>query len=157
MRLLIVGCGEPSLIARYAAATSCAFEMFSDRSGGVYDVLGMGRSLSRGGEEPEYISRGTVTSVLTSIGQGLRWGAPLGGGDIQRVGFFYHVSPGVCGCACILLTGGRVGQIGGEWMWERGRLLWCHRMKHTRDHLEVPEVRALLGLPEGSRRIEWGR
>lgn len=97
VQLRIVGCGEPSLIARYAAATSCAFEVFSDRSGGVYDALGMGRSLSRGREEPEYISRGTVASVLTSIGQGLRWGAPLGGGDIQRV----SLSLCVCVCVCV--------------------------------------------------------
>lgn len=58
------------------------------------------------------------------------------------------------------LTDGGVGgggQIGGEWMWERGKPLWCHRMKNTRGHLEVADVRALLGLPPAPRRIEWGR
>lgn len=83
-QLLIVGCGEHSVIAKYAAATRCPFEIYSDPSGELYDVLGMGRSLVRG-NEPAYIRRNFLSSVLTSIGQGFRWGVPLGGGDIQRV------------------------------------------------------------------------
>lgn len=84
----IVGCGDHTLIANYAAATSCPFEIYSSSGGALYDALGMGRSLARG-PEPEYVQRGLVTAVITSIGQGLRWGAPLKGGDIQRVSVFF--------------------------------------------------------------------
>lgn len=91
----IVGCGDHSLIANYAAATSCPFEIYSSAGGALYDVLGMGRTLARG-PEPEYVQRGLVASVMTGIGQGLRWGAPLKGGDIQRVGFFFFFFFLVC-------------------------------------------------------------
>lgn len=44
----------------------------------------MGKSLARG-KKPAYIRSNPLASALTGIGQGLRWGTPLKGGDIQRV------------------------------------------------------------------------
>lgn len=31
-------------------------------------------------------------------------------------------------------------------MWENGKLVWCHRMKDTRGHLEVKDLKKVLGL-----------
>lgn len=83
-RLFVVGCGDHSVIANYATATGCPFEIYSDSTGKLYDVLGMGRSLARG-KQPGYVKTSLFSAVLTSIGQGLKWGTPLKGGDIQRV------------------------------------------------------------------------
>lgn len=45
-----------------------------------------------------------------------------------------------------MLSGGDFRQVGGEFVFENGRVAWCHRMKNTRDHAEIPEVRKQLGL-----------
>ena len=40
--------------------------------------------------------------------------------------------------------------MGGEFIFEDGRVTFCHRMKNTRDHAEIPVMRRELGL-EGER------
>lgn len=35
---------------------------------------------------------------------------------------------------------------GSEWTGEEKRVTWCHRMKTTRDHAEIPELMEILGL-----------
>jgi len=44
---------------------------------------------------------------------------------------------------------------GGSWLWAGGEFLirdgevvWCHRMKNYRDHIEMDVVRSLLGVEE---------
>lgn len=44
------------------------------------------------------------------------------------------------------LKGGDVKQIGGEFLFEGGEVVWCHRMQNTRDHAEVEVLREVLGL-----------
>lgn len=42
---------------------------------------------------------------------------------------------------------------------EEKRVTWCHRMRNTRDHAEIPELREVLGLDgegvPGSDRKRW--
>ena len=44
---------------------------------------------------------------------------------------------------------------------EEKRVTWCHRMRNTRDHAEVPELREVLGLDgngkEGKNGRRWSR
>ena len=40
--------------------------------------------------------------------------------------------------------------MGGEFIFEDGRVTFCHRMKNTRDHAEIPVLRRELGL-DGER------
>lgn len=42
--------------------------------------------------------------------------------------------------------GGNLMQIGGEFLFEEGEVVWCHRMRNMRDHVEVKVVRKLLEL-----------
>ena len=43
--------------------------------------------------------------------------------------------------------GGDYRQVGGEFVFENEEVTWCHRMRNTRDHAELEEVRQVLGLP----------
>ena len=76
------------------------------------------------GARPEYNTSGLVANIAQSIWQGIRAGpvAAMKGGDMR--------------------------QIGGELLLaEEGRkVVWAHRMKNTRDHAEIGEVRRILGL-----------
>ena len=48
-----------------------------------------------------------------------------------------------------MLSGGAPRQVGGEFLFEGGRVGWCRRMRNTRDHAEIEEVRRVLGLANG--------
>jgi hypothetical protein len=45
------------------------------------------------------------------------------------------------------LKGGPADQVGGEFLFENGKVTWCHRMKNSTDHSELRKVREVLGLP----------
>ena len=45
-----------------------------------------------------------------------------------------------------MLSGGAPRQVGGEFVFEGGKVLWCKRMRNTRDHAEIPEIKQHLGL-----------
>ncbi|KAF2087261.1 hypothetical protein K490DRAFT_15945, partial [Saccharata proteae CBS 121410] len=144
--LTIIGCGRPELIQMYAETTNCPFPIFADPTTALYSNLGMTRTLSLGPKKPDYIKTGFLQTTVQSIFQGIRSGSgAVKGGDIR--------------------------QVGGEMLWEEGRVVWCHRMKNTRDHAEVEELRQVLGLDgtgEGRRSnggframarrsVSWGR
>lgn len=83
----------------------------------------MTRTLELGQKKPDYFQSGLFTAITQSIYQGIRAGTgALKGGDIK--------------------------QVGGEFLFEDGKLLWSHRMKNTQDHAEVPEIRQVIGLDE---------
>ncbi|KAA8896038.1 hypothetical protein FN846DRAFT_966810 [Sphaerosporella brunnea] len=111
-KLIVVGCGDYSLIDSYKQELSATWDFYSDPSGGVYDALSMSKSLALG-EKPKYISTGMISAVWHGIMGGIK-GGPTKGGNITR--------------------------IGGEFLWVDQKLVWCHRMKNTRDHLEVEQV-----------------
>ena len=56
-----------------------------------------------------------------------------------------------------MFKGGDFSQVGGEFLFEDGQVTWCHRMKNTRDHAEVPALRKQLGLDDQQppRRKRW--
>src|SRR5205809_3267429 len=81
----------------------------------------MSRTLSLGSKKPDYMRNSMIAGVFKSVVQGLRSGTgAMKGGDIR--------------------------QVGGEFMFDEGKVAWCHRMKNTRDHSEIPELRRVLGL-----------
>ena len=49
-----------------------------------------------------------------------------------------------------MLSGGAPRQVGGEFLFEGGKVTWCKRMRNTRDHAEIPEVKQHLGLTKGN-------
>ncbi len=52
-----------------------------------------------------------------------------------------------------MLSGGAPRQVGGEFMFEGGKVTWCKRMRNTRDHAEIPEIKQHLGLVEGEGKV----
>ncbi|EFX03882.1 hypothetical protein CMQ_810 [Grosmannia clavigera kw1407] len=125
-RIVVVGCGEPPLIDMYAEAAACAFPIYADPTRQLYDELDMVSTLALG-EKPAYMGRTSMwASIVRSISQGLRQ-IPQG----------------------LVLKAGNQRQVGGEFLFESAadvEVTWCHRMKTTRDHAEVAELKKVLGL-----------
>lgn len=104
----------------YIATTSCPFPVYADPSHKLYDYLGMTRTLNMG-KKPNYIHSNLFVTSVQSIVQGLRTGdKALKGGDFK--------------------------QVGGEFLFEDGEVKWVHRMRNTRDHAEIEELRSIIGL-----------
>jgi hypothetical protein len=47
-----------------------------------------------------------------------------------------------------VIKGGNIFQIGGEFLFEEGEVVWCHRMKNYRNHAEVNVIRKVLELDD---------
>ena len=88
----------------------------------------MTSTLGMGGKAPEYMQKSLISVIVGSFFQELRAGRSM-------------------------LRGGDFSQVGGEFMFEEGKVTWCHRMKNTRDHAEIPVLRTQLRL-DGSNVIE---
>ncbi|KAL8995718.1 MAG: hypothetical protein Q9169_004612 [Polycauliona sp. 2 TL-2023] len=117
----IVGCGQPDLIPMYVRATECPYPIYADPSKKLYAELGMIRTLSLGSKAPGYMQYSLPSAMIRAVYQNLKAG---------RSAF----------------RGGDYWQVGGEFIFDDGEVTWCHRMKNTRDHAEVPELRRQLGL-----------
>lgn len=132
--ITIVGCGRPELIPMYVQTTNCPFPVFADPTTKLYSQLGMTRTLSMGPKRPDYIKTGTAVNAVTSMIQCIKSGKGI-------------------------VQGGDLRQVGGEMLFEDGEVTWVHRMKNTRDHAEIDELRKVLGLngkDEGRRQRSNG-
>lgn len=81
----------------------------------------MTSKLELGDTRPDYIKGNLVMQAVNSIVNGLSAGTD---------GF----------------KGGDFRQNGGEWLFEDGHLRWGRRMRNTRDHARVGELRDVVGL-----------
>ena len=110
----------------YATDTGCQFPIFSDPKHRLYDEFGMVTSLAMG-PRPQYIQKSMGRIIAESVMATLK-----------------QVSSGLA------MKVGNSDQNGGELLFElsgddRGKqVVWCHRMKNTRDHTEVPELARIL-------------
>jgi hypothetical protein len=169
--IAVVGCGDPALIPMYAEATGCPFPIYADPTRKLYAELGMVKTLALG-ERPAYMRKSLFKSSLESIVQGLRQipkGLATKAGDQRQIGgeFLFEPLDLASPMGSPLEQGerrlgegnggrggtrGSVGALdglpGGEGSkeWEPKRVTWCHRMKSTRDHAEIPELMEVLGL-----------
>ncbi|PMD29775.1 hypothetical protein L207DRAFT_642119 [Hyaloscypha variabilis F] len=123
--VIIIGCGAPSLIPFYAEKTSCTFRIYSEPTRHLYSVLQMTKSMARSETLPKYIKN---TSLFESFMRSARqaW-ARVTHGDA--------------------LKGGPGDQVGGEFLFEDGKMTWCHRMRNTMDHSDLQKIREVLTLP----------
>ncbi|MCJ1451335.1 hypothetical protein MMC28_001671 [Mycoblastus sanguinarius] len=126
--IVVIGCGEADMISHYTKETSCPFPVYTDPTRKLYHILGMTSTLGMGGKAPEYMQKSLISVIVGSFFQELRAGRSM-------------------------LRGGDFSQVGGEFMFEEGKVTWCHRMKNTRDHAEIPVLRTQLRL-DGSNVIE---
>ncbi|CZT01364.1 uncharacterized protein RAG0_09036 [Rhynchosporium agropyri] len=167
--IAIVGCGSPSLIPMWIDATSCPFPVYADPTKLLYSELGMFRTLNMG-NRPEYQRKDFLSLMIGGFWQSMSMvtsGQALKGGDMYQVGGEFMFEP--VNDASPICTPGSVGEEekrlsaeagkengadgerGEEGMLElqpveEKRVTWCHRMRNTRDHAEMPEVREVLGL-----------
>lgn len=117
--LTIIGCGDPALIKDYATNTSCAFPIYADPGREIYDNYAMTSTLDKG-EKPDYQTSslfGVVTKSIASIVSAGPWNVFKGGSFVQ---------------------------VGGDFLLENGKPVWCHRMRSTRDHTDIPKLKQLL-------------
>jgi len=130
--IIVIGCGQPDLIPQYKKFTGCPFPIFADPTRALYKKLGMVISGNIGAKRPEYmkdISAGAwLTGQVTTIKDSLKDPEGIRKRDILR--------------------GGNPMQIGGEFLFDDGEVVWCHRMKNYRNHAEVSLLRKLLELDE---------
>jgi hypothetical protein len=173
--IAVVGCGDPGLIDMYASATGCPFEIYADPTRRLYDELGMSRTLALG-SRPAYMKKGLFRSSVESVMQGLKQlgsGLVTKAGDQRQIGGEFLFEPlgvmtpgspfserekglggdrmqageGIKGSAAqsVASLDGLPGQ--GE-EFETKKVTWCHRMRNTRDHAEIPELIEVLGLDQ---------
>lgn len=173
--IAIVGCGDPGLIDMYASATGCPFEIYADPTRKLYDELGMSKTLALG-SRPAYMKKGLFRSSVESVMQGLRQlgsGLVTKAGDQRQIGGEFLFEPlgvmtpgspfserekGLGGDRTQIGDGGSAsagqsvasldGLPGQEEEFEPKKVTWCHRMRNTRDHAEIPELMEVLGLDQ---------
>ena len=109
----------------YAHETACPFPIYADPTRQLYRKLGMTSTLALGPKTPEYMHRSLTSVIVSSIVQGLKSGRKM-------------------------LSGGNSRQVGGEFVFLGGKVVWCQRMRNTRDHAEIAVIRQKLGL-DGER------
>ena len=121
-RVVIVGCGQPDLIDFYAQTTGCPYPIYAEPTKKIYAELGMIRTLDLGPAQPEYMHKSVASVVLSSFTQVVSSGSKA-------------------------FKGGDFRQVGGEFLLRGTTTLFCHRMRNTRDHTEMPALRRVLDLP----------
>ncbi len=139
----------------YQAETNCPFPIYADPTKKLYNELGMLRTLNIG-VRPEYQRRELIRIMAASFIQSLKsikGGLLLKGGDYHQVGGEFLFEP-----VNLATPIGRleeeekqIGERGvkemlGNEASEEKHVTWCHRMRNTRDHAEIPELREVLGL-----------
>ncbi|TVY52511.1 Thioredoxin-like protein AAED1 [Lachnellula cervina] len=173
--IAVVGCGSPSLIPMYQEATACPFPIYADPTKKTYEELGMLRTITLGAH-PEYMRKSLMSAIVGSFVQSLKQmkgGKAFQGGDYHQVGgeFLFEpvnmatpiCSPDVSSAEDERKKLGEVagGNLGSGAFVEEKRVTWCHRMRNTRDHAEVPELREVLGLDgygvPGRNKRRWTR
>ncbi|KAK4539522.1 hypothetical protein LTR36_010867 [Oleoguttula mirabilis] len=130
--IFVIGCGKPDLIPTYKKMTGCPFPIFADPSRQLFKKLGMSVSMNIGAKRPEYMAEISAPrwayGQVTTIRKSLKDPDGIRKRDIVR--------------------GGNMMQIGGEFLFDEGEVVWCHRMRNYRNHAEVAVLRKLLELDE---------
>jgi len=140
----------------YIEATGCPFPVYADPTQRLYKELGMTRTLALG-PRPEYMRKSLFYSMAKSIVQGLKLikgGLAAKAGDFQQVGGEFLFEPVGDMTASPMVT--PTLEDG-----EEKKVTWCHRMRNTRDHAEIPELREVLGFDgagiSGKNKRRWGK
>ncbi|KAF9882204.1 hypothetical protein CkaCkLH20_00240 [Colletotrichum karsti] len=182
--IAVVGCGNPGLIDMYLQETGCPFPVYTDPTRRLFEKLGMTRTLALG-ERPAYMRKSMLKSAAESVFQGLKQvkaGLATKSGDHRQVGGEFLFEPvelmSPVGTPFVerqmekalqnsqkedISQEGIDGEGGDEGTFEaeEKKVTWCHRMRSTRDHAEIPELMEVLGLTGTGKPIEdnkrWSR
>lgn len=127
--IIIIGCGAPSMIASYKQYTGCPFPIFADPTRALYRALGMSISFDIGSKRPEYMR--DIAPPAWLAGQIKQVGQQTKRQGVKRA-----------------MKSGNWLQIGGDFLFEDGEVVWCHRMRNYRDHTEVGTLRKVLEIDD---------
>ncbi|KXL42629.1 hypothetical protein M433DRAFT_72605 [Acidomyces richmondensis BFW] len=130
--IIVIGCGQPDLIRQYKKFTECPFPIYADPTRMLFKKLGMVVSVNLGSERPEYMRDISVPAWL--------------GGQVSTIHRSLKDPDGIR--KRDIFRGGNPMQIGGEFLFDDGEVVWCHRMKNYRDHVEIRRIRKLLELDD---------
>lgn len=128
----------------YVEQTNCPFPIYTDPKRALFDQFGMVKTLGMG-EKPAYQRESMFKSSVTSFLKALSYvpsGLALKSGDQRQVGGEFLFEP--ADVASPVTTPQDAEGEGRPY--EEKTVTWCHRMKTTRDHAEVPEIMEVLGL-----------
>ncbi|WQF88833.1 Putative peroxiredoxin-like 2A/B/C, Thioredoxin-like superfamily [Colletotrichum destructivum] len=165
--IAVVGCGNPGLIDMYLQETGCPFPVYTDPTRRLFAKLGMTRTLALG-TRPAYMRKSMIKSAAESVFQGLKQvkaGLATKSGDHRQVGGEFLFEPVelvtevstpyaerqieeamTSNKNSIDSQEGIDGEGDDDFEPEEKRVTWCHRMRSTRDHAEIPELMEVLGL-----------
>ncbi|KAF5662228.1 peroxiredoxin 2 family [Fusarium heterosporum] len=160
--IAVIGCGDPALIDMYVNETGCRFPVYTDPTRSIFDALGMSKTLQMG-SKPAYMRRSMMHSIVGSIVQGVKQipsGNVLKMGDQRQVGGEFLFEPRDILTPLSTPRNEQAQPISAfeeaeekeveqdGYGNEEKRVTWCHRMKTTRDHAEIPELIEVLGLDQ---------
>lgn len=169
--IAVIGCGDPKLIDMYVSETSCPFPVYTDPTRSLFQALEMTNTLALG-TKPAYMRKSMTRSIMDSVVQGIKQiptGNVLKSGDQRQVGGEFLFEPRdiitpvstpredkpqrvsafeepPSDPAPVLGSGKGPAPAPDRRGGEEKRVTWCHRMKTTRDHAEIPELMEVLGL-----------
>ena len=124
--IIVIGCGSPVMIPFYKQTTGCPFPIFAEPSRKLYKSLGMALTLDMvGSKRPEYMK--DIDFKTWQVGQLKQIGKQKG---TKR------------------FKGGHLLQVGGEFLFQDGQVVWCHRMKNMRGHAEVSVIKRILEMED---------
>ncbi|KAG8526737.1 uncharacterized protein KY384_008166 [Bacidia gigantensis] len=130
--IVVIGCGSPILMQNYIDMTGCPYPIYADPTTRLYKTLRLGRTLNLGNKSPQYMQHTSIPRLaLRSIWQELRSGKNLfRGGDYTQVGgeFLFEPSDTFQGVKAV------------------SKVSWCKRMRNTRGHAEISELKNVLGI-----------
>ena len=125
-QVIIIGCGDHDLIGPYIEVTSDAFPIYTDPSANIYKELKMKRTWTGFTEPPPYSLESFPSALYKDLKQ--RWKRGWSG-----------------------LKGGSANQQGGEWIFQRGKLKYAHRMQGANDHLTADRLLNILTVDQGEK------
>ena len=141
----------------FKAETGCHFLTFADPQGELHLELGM-ICTSNLGQRPDYQCNSMAANMWKGIKQSLRFrkeSNALHCGDRNQAGGEFLFEPLEIDTPCPSLVSADVKvarpvigfraprtPVDGE----DKMVSWCYRMRHIRDHVELPELREVLGL-----------
>ncbi|KAK6950844.1 hypothetical protein Daesc_007372 [Daldinia eschscholtzii] len=160
--IAVIGCGSPQLINSYIQETGCPFPVYADPTRRLYTELGMVRTLALG-SRPAYMQGKSVAhTVVSGVVQGLKQvksGLATKMGDQKQVGGEFLFEPANLTLDTPVTTPrseedkqlkfpdqNEKADDHEDPKVEEKRVTWCHRMRTTRDHAEIPELMEVLGL-----------
>jgi hypothetical protein len=123
-QIIILGCGDHTLIGPYMEETSDDFPIYTDPTGRIYEKLQMKRQMGGFTEPPPYSNFSFPTGLAEACKQ------------IWKRGWTG-------------LRGGNWNQEGGEWIFQRGKLRYAHRMEGSHDHLTAERLLEILNVAHG--------